>query len=280
METARINLKGNDISVFWISDVHEGNACHNESALRCAVKKILDIKTQRDDVIVIGGGDYIDAIDIGDKRFNPTEIEKRYEIRDLKDLPRKQIKRFFNNIKEIAPLFKFSLIGNHEETYIKNGHFDIYDYFCTDLLPDCKKLGFLGLLQICLEANGEKATSKNFNFSLCHGRYAGGFREGNPLNAIYDTFRFHRSDFCIAGHGHKLVKDRANYITQDRYGNKKELVCWYGMGGGFLNTLVEGQKNYFEGGKGKLSDIGFLEARLRYIGGGEFTTELIDHYCV
>ena len=133
MECKRYDTYGNDISVFFLTDIHEGNSCSDSSSFLKAVRYINDARKDHDEVIVVGGGDYIDAINPKDKRFNPSEIESRYGIRDLKDLPRKQMKRFHDNIKPIEDLFKFALVGNHEETYIRDGHFDVYDYLCADL---------------------------------------------------------------------------------------------------------------------------------------------------
>jgi hypothetical protein len=260
VEITTEELKSNHISVFLLGDVHEGNGNHNELAFKQCVKKIKDTAESGRFVRVIGMGDYIDAINIKDPRFSPSEIHEKYGIRELKDLPRKQMKEFYAAMKPIKEYFKQALVGNHEESYIKHGGFDVYDYLCSDLMGGTTKLGYQGMVQYtCGEHDRNR---KNIIFSLTHGCGGGGFREGYATNNLFDVFRKFRSDFYVMGHVHKIESRHMDYSTISRVGKYQADREWYGVSGCFLDTFRVGHRNYFEGNKGELSHIGMLEARI------------------
>ena len=63
------------------------------------------------------------------------------------------------------------------------------------------------------------------------------------------------------GHVHRLKKDNESKLTLNKNGELKESVKWHIISGCFLKTYQEGTRNYFEGKKGQLSDIGFPEIK-------------------
>ena len=87
MEIAKreFNLKiGEKLNIYFLGDIHEGNCNHADAELKEAVRII-----QNDPVgYWIGMGDYIEAINSKDPRFNPVEIAEYYRLKDLKDLPK------------------------------------------------------------------------------------------------------------------------------------------------------------------------------------------------
>lgn len=276
MEVFTHNIKSDHVSIFLFGDVHEGNANHDRSALERMVKYIEETAEKRA-VHVIGMGDYIDAINTKDPRFSPSEIEGRYKIKDLKDLPRKQMKAFYDSIKPVAKYMGHALVGNHEESYIKHGGFDVYDYLCSDLLEDCRKVGFFGMVRFDVGS----AHRGSFSFCLTHGTGGGGFREGYALNNMFDIFRKFRADFYVMGHVHKIETRHYDFQRVAMQGpTVKRDREWYGCSGCFLDSYRVGNRNYFEGQKGEMSHIGFLEARIDYVsrnGKGGWETTLIKH---
>jgi predicted phosphodiesterase len=239
--------------IFLMGDIHEGNINHDEISFK---KAINHIKNEKDPYIVIFMGDMTDCINTKDPRFSASEIERKYSIRDLKDLPRKQMKCLYQKVKPIEDKIKFSLIGNHEETYIKHHGFDVYDYFCTDLLPNCQKLGYQAIGNIRINDGSSK---KIIKIALTHGSGGGGYREGYPLNNCVDIFNKFDCDINVMAHVHKLLSKCYHYVTISKSNKMITKKKFYGISGCFLKTFVVGTRNYFEGQKGTLSEIGLLE---------------------
>jgi len=144
-------------SIFILSDVHEGTASHNEEAFKTAISQIEIISKNRPSCVVLNG-DLIDCIEVSDKRFNPAEISEKYRLKDLKDLPKKQADRVLKNLSPIKHLIKYAIIGNHEESYIREHHFDVYEYYCNAL--GCQKLGSFGIVRFGISAVDEESSSK------------------------------------------------------------------------------------------------------------------------
>ena len=256
METHSERIKSDHVSLFFIFDVHEGSANFAEDEFLKSVAHIKSVAKKRD-VVTILGGDMIEAINVDDKRFSPTSLSPKYKLRDLKDLSRKQADAFLENIDPIRDTIVAALVGNHEETNIKYNHFDVYDYYCDAL--DCKKLGYAGIFNLFLASSPKNPHRKQIRIGLTHGHGGGGFREGYALNNCMDTFRFWRCDINIMGHVHKLEYAKYPYVTTNNNGKLIGRVAHYGIGGCFLKTYVEGNRAYFEGKKGPLSQIGFLQ---------------------
>jgi hypothetical protein len=220
-------------------------------------------------------GDMLDCIDVNDKkRFNPTEIDENYKIKDLKDLARRQAYDLGSEFGNLIPFVNGALIGNHESSYTKHNHSDVYDVLCKDVFDNCEKLGQLAVGNFVIES---QAKSKMLSTGLTHGRGGGGFREGYVLNHVVDTFGAFDCDISIMGHVHKLLAKYFNYLTTNRNGDPKNRVRWFGVSGCFLETYVEGTGGYFEGHKGKQSEIGYLELVIELIS-GEFEYTLYERH--
>ena len=253
MEILKRSVTSNKYSLFVLSDIHKGNANHAKGAWLSAIKHIAKIATTRT-VEVIINGDVADCINIHDKRFNPAEIAKQFSIRDLKDLPRKQCDIIAKELEPIKDLIIGYVIGNHEEKFIKNSGFDVYDYLASKF-PNCKKMGFTGYYRLCVSKHGK---GRQVDIVMTHGAMAG--QDPNTAYKIFnDKFE---GDIFIAAHNHKLDIKEISYINVDKALKFSERIKYFVNCGGFLKTYVEGNRNYFEGRKGLLSDIGFIEIQL------------------
>ena len=70
-------------------------------------------------------------------------------------------------------------------------------------------------------------------------------------------------------------------LTLNKNGDLTERKVLHGIGGSFLKTYQEGTRNYFEGKKGQLSDIGFLEIKFDIIqrnGKSFWNCKMIPHF--
>ena len=257
----RFDLEGmkDYINIYFVGDVHEGNVNHAADEFRRAVAIIKDDPHG----YWIGMGDFVDAVVYTDKkRFNPVTIDPEYRVKDLKDLPRKQINNFFEKVKPIKDKCLALLIGNHEETIIKHYHNDIYDMLLRRFKMQPEKMGYVGFFRLKLYTQGQRRFS--VLLALNHGDGGGGFREGYPINKLHDVFRAYDADICVMGHVHQLVEDDRKVMTVDQNGNLKKRFRYWGISGSFLKTYNDGTANYFEH-KGRWeSHIGMLKATIAF----------------
>jgi len=256
MEIFKNDIEANHYSLFVVSDVHEGNAGHNEKEFDLAISYIKEISKSRK-VEVILNGDIIDCIEISDKRFSPVEIAEKYSLRDLKDLPRKQADYVIAKLESIKDLISYACIGNHEESYIKEHHFDVYDYYCQ--LLGCKKMGYFGIIRNSFyTGNGHAGLS--VDIGVTHGKGGGGMTDGYALNYVHKVWDMWNVDFGVVGHIHNPIVD---FAFQYKIGinlelKKKKKI--YAVAPSFLETFNIGSSGYMEGRQcARATKIGILE---------------------
>jgi len=259
MEIIRKNLfSQSEINIYFLGDIHEGNANHNKKALKQAVKIINNDKNG----YWVGMGDYSDNINTNDPRFDPLEFSRKYNISDLANLPVKQMDCIYNDLYSIRNKCLALLEGNHEQKYRQKNEFDPYTYFINQFPQNNNKLklGYDGFLKLGIRYEEDRdRPNRTIQIGLNHGAGGGGKREGYPTNKIHDLFRWWEADVYIAGHLHKLISNEQKFTNTTSQDNLKINRKWYGMSGCFLKTYQEGNQNYFEH-KGKPhSDVGMLK---------------------
>lgn len=250
-KTVKIEQSKQPTIIYFLGDIHEGAANMQESALLKAIKQI-----QADNAYWIGMGDYVDAINHKDPRFNPAEISKKYNISDLDDLPNKQVFELFEKLKPIADKCLGLIAGNHEDAYKRYNGFDVNAMLCKLLNADnLKQKAFISLQHY---RTSDKNKCVSHTICVCHGSGGGGMREGYPVNKTYDVFRYDIADVHVQGHMHKMTTDRAVY-TQCHQQIIRKMPSWYASNGCFLSKSEIGSDGYFEQKPGKESDIGMLK---------------------
>lgn len=257
----KLNLeKPEKIDIFFLGDIHEGNANHAETEFKEAVKYI---KENQNKTYVIGMGDYIDGINHKDPRFDPVEICRKYKLRDLKNLPVKQVENLLAALNPIQDKFIGLIAGNHEEKYVKHNSFDPVWLMSQKMTSKPKILGYNGWVKFgFFYENDRRRSNFNIDIALSHGIGGGGFREGYPVNLIHDIFRFIDADVHIMGHIHQMIVDvTSERITVLKNKIKRRKVL-YGSNGCFMRKEKIGTRGYFEGKKGKPSSIGMLKLTL------------------
>jgi hypothetical protein len=253
MRGKEINHEEKSFEVYFIGDIHVGAANHQKEAFAKAVKMISE-----SGAYWIGMGDYIDAINHRDPRFNPREIDGSFTVADLDDLPRKQSESLIKTLMPIKSQCLGLLSGNHEDSYRKHNTFDVVSYLCEKL--ECDNLGS-GLAFINIKLPNLIVV----RICACHGKGGGGMREGYPINKAYDVFRYVVADVMVMGHVHHLMADRAMYV---RYTNGviQKNKAWRGVSGCFLTKGELDTDGYFEQSPGKESGIGMLRLTVDFVG--------------
>lgn len=263
MEVAKKKIKikpGETISIYFLGDVHEGSGNHAEAEYNKAVSIIKD-HAKDATVFWAGIGDYIDAINHKDPRFNPAEIAIKYNIVDLANLAVKQAEHYYERTRDIFDRCIALLYGNHEEAYVRHNGFDAVNLLQYLIYRNSKEekappvLGYTGFLSLSIEH--EKGGL--YDIALSHGAGGGGFREGYGVNKIHDVFRWYNADCYIMGHIHRMMIDTQYKIEVQQGGKdvirKKHL---YGTNGCFMYKSCVGTRGYFEGKPSPESSIGML----------------------
>lgn len=257
--TREFNVEcGQEVNLYFLGDIHEGNVNHAETEFRRAVNIIKDDPN----AYWIGMGDYIEAITLDDKkRFNPITIAAKYGLSELKDLPFKQMEAVFKAIEPIQDKCLCLLCGNHEESYIKYNSSDIYSRFVNMFRNPPPKVGYVGFLKLIFSTKGRKLYSPVI--ALNHGHGGGGYREGYPLNKLWDVFRWTDADISVMGHVHKLEEDDKKFVGVTQQNTLRKRRRYVGISGCFLWTYMEGNANYFEHTGRNESDIGMLKCNIK-----------------
>lgn len=252
------------INIYFIGDTHIGNASANERALMKAVDIVKKNHEQNPYTYIIWMGDYCDFIThTGDRRFDPIELSKVYGVRQLRELPKAQADRFLKFIEPVKEYSMASIIGNHEDTYIKRNTNNIYEYIRDGLGNpiDMKRFGFL---RITLRSTSGAKTQSNIDLVLRHG--GGGYSgstHGYPINKIIKVFEGQEGDLHVMGHIHHMATKMVPYIRLSSSGKTfMHGERWYGVNGAFLESYVEGETNYHESRGGSPIPVGMLKATL------------------
>jgi len=223
-----------------IGDVHIGHRGCDEGALRSLVKQI----EEDDNTWWIGMGDYIDAINRNDPRFDPCGLADWLTMSDLADIGRAQARRFLSIVEPIASKCLVLLTGNHEAQMMKWSERDIFsdivmqmkewqgqpdDYQLT--LPD-KYYGWLDLAFHRVPEGSKRAGTQKLQFYLHHG-FGGGKLQGAKALNMQRWLWTHAADVALFGHTHNvLIQKEAVEIC--RGGKVQTQVRYGGYGGSFL----------------------------------------------
>ena len=258
MQTKLIEIQTETATVYFLGDIHEGAANHQAKALA----KAIDIIANDSNAYWIGMGDYIDAINHRDPRFNPLEMAQEYNIKDLADLPKRQCQKLADKLKPIAHQCLGLISGNHEDSLRRHSTFDPTEYLAE--LLNTESLGGKGwvILRFLRAKEHGKDAVETYRICVAHGTGGGGMREGYPINKAYDMFRWDVADVCVMGHIHKMQTDKAEFMSCD-YNTIRIKRAWYGTNGCFLSKSEIGTDGYFEQKPGKPSDIGMLKYTIK-----------------
>lgn len=255
---------GQPFNVYGLGDFHDGNCNHNTDALKKAVNIIRDDP----DGYWVGMGDYIDAITHDDKkRFDPVTVCSKYAIKDLKNLPYKQMESVFDAINPIQSKCIALLIGNHEETYTKNNSNDVYNTL-TNMFASSAwgarppvKLGYVGFIVYRIK-NPAGRNRNSIIQGLNHGAGVGGRTDGYAVTNAWQMATPFECDVFWTAHIHQLIEDDKKIQAVSDRGKLLKKRKYVAVTGSFLNTYNEGNANYFEHKGRKEGDIGMIKMTL------------------
>lgn len=262
-----------NFNVFFLGDQHVGSKLHYDKGLDRLISMVRRPYAKCKTNYIIGMGDYIEAIDTSDKRFESSSTNLDL-IR-----PARQMEFFTKKVAPIAKLWLVALKGNHEFTLDR-----YYDYVGHGL---CRELDipYGGVESVVTFYNRGNEMLK---FYVHHG--AGGIRsvadspERNKTNRLLGLKRklspqFGDSDLMGMGHTHQLLvappehtlyltskggRIRQHY-TEGRHASgfiPKDLR-WYVNTGSMMRKSIVGVDGYAARAMYAPLQLGFPVARVR-----------------
>lgn len=263
MEICKVKMdvkSGETVKLVFIGDTHIQNANCDKRALAAAIKRITETCKQYKTILVTMGdlNDFI--VNSNDPRFNPAEIDREMRLHDLKDIANYECERvieMFQPATEAA--FKtISIVGNHEEAYIKRNGFDVYKRYATAL--GAFRLGALGCIALHMDFGCRRL---RYRIAAAHGAGRGSNEPGAVIRRCKEVFSRFPFDLCVMGHFHKMEdsKDSINDLNQQST-DIIERERYFATTGCFLKKYVAGNRGYGEDFGGKNPDIGYIEVSI------------------
>ena len=203
---------------------------------------MIDWISRQKDTYVIGLGDYIDAINITDKRFDPDCVGA--EFRDvLGRLAQAQTQKAVELLIPLKDKIIGLGIGNHEMTIAKRYHYDVMVDLCGKL--GVKYLGWTSITRLRIERPDKHAHVISLFAEHTHW---GGRKKGSKLNRAEDRSNDFDCDIFLSGHSHDKVCDTKTQIYVPTSGElkmreKKKVYC---ICPSFYNAYEEGSISYAE----------------------------------
>jgi len=239
----RIEAAFSEYHIVDFGDMHWGALASDESDIKERVKEI----AEGDNYWWIGMGDYLDAINYSDKRFDPNTLPERYRICDLDDLVLLQAHEFCDIFDPIAHKCIGLHSGNHEFTIQRLHQVNIHHEIIRRLNRYMREQKLEEDLQVI--TLGEMAfinisipnLKKKFTIWSAHGTG----RASSPETALRKLKNYKRqfeADIYQIGHLHYCVGDEEISLA---YG-MKEVKKIFLVTGSFLKSYIEGPATYAE----------------------------------
>lgn len=217
--------RGEIYTIVPIGDTHIGAAGCDEDLLKETVKFIKSKKNG----YWIGMGDYIDAINMSDPRFDAKTLAPWVKMINLIDLVGAQLERFLAIIEPIADKCLCLLSGNHEDSVKKYYERDVYSEIASRIKlmagfpPDHHlKLDYYGWLRLSFHSRDGAEGSRNtaLDLNLHHG-FGGGKLKGAKALQMERWVYTHNAELTIFGHCHNADAYRLAVEYLDVRGNVK-----------------------------------------------------------
>jgi len=237
--TARITLPlVPRIRLVLMGDAHVGNAGCREDLLRATIGAVMADEYS----YLIDVGDTVDAINMADKRFDPSQLAEWMTIGDLVDIARAEVDRYLEIVGPAKGRILALCRGNHEDTLSRIAERDVYREIAEGLgLPPGRRLGYGGFLQLRIaDRRGRKAGGSRQAWIVtifCHHGHDGGRLWGSKALSLERLMGRFWADIYVLGHSHTKFGGRMSVVTPE--GQKDVALINVGA---FLQPYQQGKK--------------------------------------
>jgi len=195
-------------------------------------------------------GDFLDAINYTDPRFDPKTISSKYLLSgDLDKLVQMQIKDMVELLTPIKDKCLGLLRGNHEESIRKYNQYDVLYEIAKDLDLDRSLLlydtSIIRLLFRKKSLLGKTARSRQIDIFVSHGN-AGGRTYGYKSNRLAELSKWFIADIYLLAHSHTKQAQSSTQIYFDRNGNQRKKKIISAVTGCFLKSYEVEKHGYAE----------------------------------
>lgn len=227
-------------NIIPMGDIHLGN-------VGCDVRRLKDLVrwiANKDNTYWLGMGDYIDAINYTDPRFDPKTVDKRYlAAGDLDKMIQMQINDLIDILEPIADKCLGLHRGNHEEKIRREYHYDILYELWRGLCLNGTAMLYDAALTRLKFVRGRHVTKVDI-FSA-HGN-VGGRKGGNKINRLEDLMGYFDADIYLLAHSHIKVAEVKTTLYFDNRGNLRQKKRILAVTGCFLKSYEKGKTSYAE----------------------------------
>lgn len=257
-----------DVNVFFAGDMHIGSALHCGRALDKFVTMIQSgwngLGSEYNYAVLMG--DYIEAIDFTDKRFDFPTVDV------AKIRPQVQIEHLIDKLRPIADRILVMLYGNHEHKLMR---------YCDYVEVACRELGCpYGTYTSVIDIGHNKIFATHGAGSISSTADSAERRAANMLISLKRKLKNKSADCSIMamGHTHKLQVAppvSSLYLTSDGSGMRNHYTGaangnyippdarWYLNTGSMLKLYGDGVSGYAERAGYDPVEIGWLAAAIR-----------------
>jgi len=261
-----------NFNIFFLGDLHIGSTLFHERGFRSFIEATKNDYYGVKHNVIIGMGDYIEAIDTSDKRFD-------VDTTDLKLIrPEHQMDFFVEALWEIREKIVVLLYGNHEDKLLR--YCDYVRGACTDLETEYGTFS-----SVVTFKNQDDILFKTF---VTHGRGTVGSTADSPerrsANMLLQMKRklHNKSGDCAVmafGHTHKVLiaePERTLYLESNDQAMKQKYTSsnpsdrfipkdhrWYINTGSFLRLYKQGVSGYAERAMYDPLELGYPVLRVR-----------------
>lgn len=232
-----------------LGDIHIGAAGCDEALLRGAIYEIADTP----ECYWIGMGDYIDAVNVRDPRFDASTLAPWLRTEHLGDLVRAQRDRLLGLLEPIAGRCLAMLCGNHEAMVRKHYERDVYHEIVSGVKDRAGwgddhplALGYNGWLRILQGKPGATKGHVQTVTIYAHHGYTGGKLAGAKALDMQRALWTHACDLLLLGHSHAGPVQPETVYELDKVGRVREVLRKGANTGTFLRPFVENADSYPE----------------------------------
>jgi len=254
VRTVNIDLPwASRIRLVNLGDAHVGHVNCREDLL----KDVVSLVMADENAYIIDYGDAIDAINLQDKRFTPSELASWMTVADLSDIAKAEVARYVSFLKPAADAGRIlaRLKGNHEDVLSKIFERDVYNEINDALsLPQDRRLGVDGFVRLHIADNQQPSlTTKRKSATrtgskqawtvtaYIHHGYVGGRLSGAKALALQRLPSAFRADIYAMAHSHDKITLAKQMVTAD---GPQQIVML--NTGSFLDTYSDGTETYGE----------------------------------
>ena len=238
-------------NVYAIGDTHVGSRAFDEKKAR----KLAAIIAADPDALILGLGDYHEAIASSDPRFDPYEMTDPITADGLASPFTAQLNQFCEVFAPTVGKWAAMVRGNHETTVLRYYHTDLAGILAHRL--GCAYLGgsdesgwvLLRLFQ------GDKLRQRVKIF-LSHG-WGGGSTAGAPANKLQKLMMSKDADLILTGHHHKAITLADTIEGVNNRGVEESRVVW-----GAIVPPLAGKHGYLARKGANSPAIGYAVARI------------------